>query len=454
MIYIVRPGDTISSLAPTLNVSPDRLRYDNQISLTDTLVVGQALIALPAAVTHRVQPGETAFSIAGQYGITLRELLQRNPFLAQGAYSLSPSADNPEAGTGPAPSAFSGIIPLTPGQYLVIEYAGQSAKPTALEGYAYPFIQRNILREALPCLRSLFIFSYGFTPTGQLVAPPNARFLIDEAKLFGINPILVLTPSSDAGAFNSNLVSVLVNSAEVQETLISQLLTTADQMGYTGIDIDFEFISARDRDGYTSFIAALAARAHPAGLTVSVALPPKTSAAQKGLLYEGVDYGGLGSVADQVLLMTYEWGYTYGPPMAVAPIPNVRRVVEYALTEIPASKIFLGIPNYGYDWPLPFVRGTTAAAIIGNAQAIAIARSYGSEIQFDETALAPWFRYRTGGTEHVVWFEDVRSINAKFELITEYALAGGGYWNLMREFRANWVMAGASFALETGGPPQ
>ena len=218
-------------------------------------------------------------------------------------------------------------------------------------------------------------------------------------------------------------------------------------MGYTGIDVDFEFIPAKDRDTYTTFIARLVDRAHENGLTVSVALPPKISADQPGILYEGIDYGGLGAVADQVLLMTYEWGYTYRPPMAVAPIPNVRRVIEYALTEIPADKIFLGIPNYGYDWPLPFVRGTTAALTIGNAQAVDIARRNGSEIQYDERSEAPWFRYRAGGVEHVVWFEDVRSISAKFDLISEYGLAGGGYWNLMREFRANWILAGVRFAL-------
>ena len=427
MIYIVNPGDTVTSIAAFYNVSPDRLRYDNQLRVNDALVVGQALLILPAEIVHQIQPGDTAFGIAEQYGITVRQLLQRNPFLA---LDVQPS-----------------FLPVTPGEYLVIEYTEQSDEPTTLEGYAYPFVRKNILREALPCLHSLYSFSYGFTPTGQLIEPMNSQFLINEAEIFGVNPILVLTPMADDGSFNSNLVTILVNSPTVQQTLIDNLLSTALTMGYTGIDMDFEFISAKDRDGYTTFIAKLTEQAHAVGLTVSVALPPKVSADQPGILYEGIDYGGLGSVVDQVLLMTYEWGYTYGPPMAVAPIPNVRRVIEYALTEIPADKIFLGIPNYGYDWPLPFVRGTTAAATIGNAQAINIARRNGAEIQYDTESQAPWFRYRSGTAEHVVWFEDVRSISAKFDLISEYGLAGGGYWNLMREFRANWILAGARFAL-------
>ncbi len=126
--------------------------------------------------------------------------------------------------------------------------------------------------------------------------------------------------------------------------------------------------------------------------------------------------------------------------MAVAPLNQVRRVVEYALTQIPAEKIDLGIPNYGYDWPLPYVRGTTKAATINNIQAIRIAVAYGAEIHFDEVAESPYFNYWDNGVEHEVWFEDVRSLLGKFEMIREYGLRGCGYWQIMQWFRANWLL--------------
>ena len=88
---------------------------------------------------------------------------------------------------------------------------------------------------------------------------------------------------------------------------------------------------------------------HQVGLSLHVDLAPKTHPDQEGLLYEGHDYGAVGTIADSVLLMTYEWGYAYGLPMAVAPLPQVAQVVRYAVTEIPPGKIQLGIPNYGYD---------------------------------------------------------------------------------------------------------
>lgn len=115
---------------------------------------------------------------------------------------------------------------------------------------------------------------------------------------------------------------------------------------------------------------------------------------------------------------------TYGPPMAVAPINMVRRVVEYALTEIPAKKISLGIPNYGYDWALPYERGVTKADSIGNKEAVQIAIDHGVDIKFDEVAKSPHFTYWQYGIQHEVWFEDIRSVDAKFALIKEFGLQG------------------------------
>ena len=164
-------------------------------------------------------------------------------------------------------------------------------------------------------------------------------------------------------------------------------------------------------------------------------------------MYEGKDYRGLSEAADYVLLMTYEWGYTYGPPMAVAPISQVRKVVDYAITEIPKEKIRLGIPNYGYDWPLPFEKGTTKATTIGNVEAVRLAAMQGAEIYFDEEAKAPYFYYEEEGTQHEVWFEDVRSMQAKFDLIRDYGLNGAGYWQIMRLFRANWILLSGQFEI-------
>lgn len=339
---------------------------------------------------------------------------------------------------------------LAVGQALFIR-GGQRASSRPLlyvSGYAYPFIQETVLEQTLPWLTAIYIFSYGFTLEGELVPPAlNEDWMIEAAINMGVRPVLTLTPLGADGYFNNNLVSALVHSRQMQQKILLELGNVMHTKGYGGLDIDFEYIQAADREAFADFVGYATQVMNLFDYPVSVALAPKTSRDQPGLLYEGVDYRLLGEAANRVMLMTYEWGYTYGPPMAVAPINMVRRVVDFAVSEIPPEKISLGIPNYGYDWPLPYVRGTTRAQTLGTQEAIQLAIDHGVAIRFDETAMSPYFRYWQYGIQHEVWFEDVRSLKAKFDLVKEYGLSGVGYWQLMRLFRANWLMLEELFTI-------
>lgn len=386
-IYVVQPGDSVDAIAATQNVPAQSIIYDNQLVYPYALTVGQALL-LPDA------PG-----------------------------GVQENADNPKT-------------------------VGNTAYPAYVGGYAYPFISRWVLEQTLPYLSDLFIFSYGFTTEGALVPPQlDDTFMITAAKNYGVAPILTLTPFGPDGRFSNYLISQVVNNETAKQQLIENLTAQIVERGFEGVDIDFEYILPEDRVSFADFVLDVRTAVNALGYPVSVALAPKTSDTQTGLLYEGKDYGLLGEAADYVLLMTYEWGYTYGPAMAVAPINKVRQVVEYALTKIPAEKIHLGIPNYGYDWTLPYVQGTSKATTIGNVEAVQIAIARGAEIQFDETAQSPYFNYVLDGQTHEVWFEDVRSLTAKFDLVKEYQLRGMSYWQIMQLFRANWLLLNDTFSI-------
>ena len=341
--------------------------------------------------------------------------------------------------------------PLAVGQALLLS-SGESTPPSYpvwVNGYAYPFIQRNVLDETLPYLSSLSVFSYGFTTDGDLIPPTlDDSFMIDAALASGVRPVLTLTPLGSDGNFNNALITAVVNDQTAKDNLLTNLLATVQAKDFGGVDIDFEYIRPEDRIPFADFVAEVRNLLSPYGYHVSVALAPKTSDTQAGLLYEGKDYRLLGEAADSVLLMTYEWGYTYGPPMAVAPLNKVREVVEYAITRITPSKIDLGIPNYGYDWTLPFVQGSSRATTVSNQEAVRIAIENGVPIQFDEVAMSPFFRYEKDGQQHEVWFEDVRSYREKFSLVPTYGLRGMGYWQIMRFFRPNWLLLEDTFRIQ------
>lgn len=377
VIYTIRSGDTIDNIAMRYQISAEDIAYANQIPYPYALAIGSSLL-LPEA----------------SYTLTEEDILivSTNRF------------------------AYSG-------------------------GYAYPFISPWVLEQTLPYLSDLFIFSYGFTTEGTLIPPAlDDTFMITLAKNYGVAPILTLTPFGPDGQFSNYLITRVINNEEAKAQLISSLVSEVTEHEFEGVDIDFEYILSDDRIAFAQFVSEVRTAINELGYPVSVALAPKTSDTQVGLLYEGKDYALLGEVADYVLLMTYEWGYTHGPAMAVAPLNKVREVVEYALTKIPAEKINLGIPNYGYDWTLPYVKGTSKARTIGNIEAVQLAISQGVSIQFDEVAQAPFFTYVQNGLTHEVWFEDARSIYGKFGLVQEYSLRGMSYWQIMRLFRANLLL--------------
>ena len=229
--------------------------------------------------------------------------------------------------------------------------------------------------------------------------------------------------------------------------MIDKILNTIKNKDFIGVEVDFEFVPLKDSSRYIFFLKLLK-DALANNLILIVDLAPKISDNQEGLLYEGHNYYEIGNIADYVFLMTYEWGYEYSKPMAIAPINNVNQVLKYALTRVDPQKILLGIPNYAYNWPLPYIEGTTRAISLSNIEAIKIASENRSEIKFDKISKTPYFNYTDNeGIEREVWFEDPRSISEKLQLIKNYGIAGVGIWNSMREFPSLWLQIATNFTI-------
>ncbi|MBQ9745348.1 MAG: LysM peptidoglycan-binding domain-containing protein [Clostridia bacterium] len=419
-IYTVKAGDTLYSVSRTFGVPAGLLAIWNTVPEPYTLVTGQSLLVLTPTALYTVREGDTYASVSARTGVEMRRLFAMNP------------------------QAYGGTAPLYAGQSLVLAFAEEPAARADFNGYAYPFIEERILRYAVPYIDALIPFTYGFTPAGALVPLDDER-LIAAAREGGAAALMHLSTLTENGNFSSERAAELFGNPAAMDTLARNVLAEIEEKGYAGLDIDFEFIPAETAGAYADFIARLRTLLNPQGYTVIAALAPKTRAEQPGLLYEGHDYAAVGAAADAVLLMTYEWGYTYGPPMAVAPISAVRSVLDYAVSVIPREKIYMGLPNYAYDWTLPYKQGYSRATSIGNDEAVDIARRFGAEIKFDESSQTPYFAYYDGGIQHEVWFEDARSMQAKFGLIREYGFAGGGYWNMMRPFTPGFLLQFLTF---------
>ncbi|OKL35248.1 LysM peptidoglycan-binding domain-containing protein [Domibacillus mangrovi] len=423
-IYVVKSGDTLFQIARRYGTTSQTISQANQLPNPDRLVVGQALVIPVSGKFHVVVAGDSLWSISQKYGVTVEELARLN--------GLSQS------------------VPLQIGRELRIPRAPKTQaeftgyiQPSA-SGYSAALL--NSAREAAPHLTYFAPVSFNARRDGTL-EEPAIQPLQPVAEQNGVVLMMDIT-NQENNQFSDELGRILLNDEKVQQTLLDNISRIARQSNFSDIHFDFEYLRPEDREAYNRFLRRATERFHREGKTVSTALAPKTSANQPGRWYEGHDYKAHGEIVDFSIIMTYEWGYSGGPPMAVSPIGPVRNVLTYALTEMPASKIVMGQNLYGYDWTLPYKPGNPPARAISPQEAIRLAVRYNASIRYDRVAQAPYIDYTDeNGRLHKVWFEDARSIDAKFSLLKELKLRGMAYWKIGLSFPQNWLLLSDRFTV-------
>lgn len=419
----MKPAESLYGIAQAYGTTVQNIVTANQIPDPNRLVIGQALVIPIWGSYYWVQPGDSLWSIGQRFGVNYLTLAQMNGINPNQSLMIGQRLFIP-----PAPKTEAEIMAY-------LEPRGTSVSEVLL----------NQAREAGPYLTYLALFSYEVRRDGTLKPPPiqGIPALVDETN----TSLAMVITNLEEFQFSGELARDILQSVAVQDLLFDNIIAEANRLGSVkDIHFDFEHIPGDQREAYIKFLQRAVERMHAAGFTVSAALAPKTRADQPGEWYVAHDYKAIGEVVDFVLLMTYEWGYSAGPPMAVSPIGPVENVVRYATSVIPSNKVMLGQNLYGYDWTLPFVPGGAYAEALSPQRAIEIAKRYNTVIQYDNIAQAPFFNYvDEQGRSHIVWFEDARSIQAKIDLVKRNKLRGIGYWKLGLPFPQNWLLIGSNF---------
>lgn len=370
---------------------------------------------------YTAQRGDRLIRIAEEFGVTPESIIEANGL---------PNPDH-----------------LLTGQSLIIPTGRPEIRRTeiSVNGYLY-FLGiegESIVHEYAPHLSILTPFSYVVGNDGGL-SPIDDEPLIAAAFENQLVPMMCIVNFA-YGISGRDVAHAVLNDQAAMENLIRNVLAIMRQKGYRGLNIDFEYVPGEDRERYNEFLRMAAEQIHGAGFFISTAVAPKIGPEMRGLLYEGIDYAVHGALMDFVVLMTYEWGYRFGPPQAISPLDQIRRVLDYAVTVIPREKIYFGFQIYARDWLLPHVQGQEAETF-SCQEALERAVENNSVIMFDETAQSPFFRYVDGrGMLHEVWFEDARSAQAKFDTVKEYGLEGISYWALGYPFPQNWTLLQENF---------
>ncbi len=421
-IHVVKKGQSLFGISQAYSIPWQEISTANELPDPNTLVVGQALVIPIQGRYHWVQPGQSLYTISRMYEMSMTELARINRINLSAILQVGLRL----------------YIPPRPKPTIdVLAYIEPRTTVTQA--------QHDEVRNRGRLLTYLAIFSYRANRDGSLDAPPLGE-LPTIAHNLGITSVLVVS-NLEEYQFSAELAHVLFTNDAVSTQLFTNIIEVANRIGFKDIHFDFELLAPEDRELYNAFLRKAKQRFTAQGLTLSTALAPKTSDTSTGI-YAAHDYSAHGQIVDFTALMTYEWGYTYSTPQAVSPIGPVRTVVEYAVSEIPANKILLGQNLYGYDWTAPFEANGQPAKALSPQQAIALAIRERVTIQYNAQVQAPLFRYTDdAGKQHEVWFEDARSIQAKFDLVKQLKLRGMMYWKLGLSFPQNWLLLGDNFVI-------
>lgn len=398
--HFVKEGDYIYKLSKQYNVPEEKIIKDNSLIEPTKLVLNQCLLIDNDKDSYVIKEGDTLNGIAKKFNISVEELKKRNPFIV-------------------GDKIYQGQI---------LDLKNNKKDNRVFNGYCYDTSSLSNIKKALPYLTYLSIFAYRAKENGELYSI-NDKEILSVCLNSDVKPIMVITNSRLKGGFSPTLAHQIITSEEIKNRLFNNIEEVLKTKKYYGLNIDFEYVNQEDKNAYINFIKQANSYFKSKGYYLSVSLAPKNSDEQKGLLYTAHDYGEIGKYVDHVILMTYEWGYTYGPSRPVAPYDEVKKVLEYAVKKIDRKKIIMGIPNYGYDFIIPYKEKQKARSIT-NPQAIPLAYDNHASISRYKEAKTPYFKYSKDKINHEVQFDDPCSIEDKLSLIDDFNIAGGSIWTI------------------------
>ena len=420
-IHIVQPGDTIYTIADQYGVNAERLAIDNDIRDSNNLILGEALFIIRPIRTYIVQQGDSLESIAAAHGISRMELLRNNPNIPNGN------------------------IPV--GTELVISYETERTGAIRTGGFAYPFIDLETLRKTLPYLTYLYIYSYQIMPSGDL-ADINDLALIQMAIEYDVAPIMSITALNEENGVETNIMHDILTNIQKQDNFIYNILNILYNKGYYGINFDTPFIQPHDRQAYVDFIDKITKRFNSEGYSVMVTLSPSVFESSTGIIYGGVDYIGLSQAANMILYqLTYAWRYRYSLPLNILPIDAIMQTMNKAILLITPEKFMLGISNIGYLWEFPYFAAITNVSYLNYNTAIQLADDTGSVIQFNDPSYSSYFQYIPDGHEYMAWFIDIRAIQLWILYVQENGLTSISLWNIMIFVTNIWLLMNAKFEI-------
>lgn len=271
--------------------------------------------------------------------------------------------------------------------------------------------------------------------------------ILDTAKMHHV-AIMPLLCNSSSDRFKAHK---LLNNPAAQQRTIMSVLALCKQNHYMGIEIDFEGMFFSDREAFTHFYQKLAWALHRNHLKIAIAIIPTYAESspthylqKKDVFWTGVyDYKALGKSSDFVTLMAYDEHETGTPPGPISGASWVENIIHYALKNIPARKIFLGIPWYSGYWHMSnHTKINQSTRIVEEAlshrELLSLLAQRNTALHWDNEDKVHYALYNNHSLYEYIFAEDATSFSAKLALARKYNLSGISNWCLGQEDPDVW----------------
>lgn len=222
---------------------------------------------------------------------------------------------------------------------------------------------------------------------------------------------------------------------------LQNIVTLARTQGLAGINLDFEGLYPADRAAYSSFVADLATQLHAVPSKLVLSVPAKLADTANNTWTWPYDFASLGQSADFLQVMTYDQHFDRSAPGPVAGIDWMQNALKYAAAVVPANKVLLGLPAYGYNWN----RTTKTGVSVAFKDMPTLLATTNAVPQWDAVSQSAHFNYvATDGSAHEVWYETVQGLQAKAQLANALGLGGVSVWVLGSEDGNFWAAVSAA----------
>ncbi len=263
----------------------------------------------------------------------------------------------------------------------------------------------------------------------------NQEF-VNQLHTLGIKVIPSITNS-----FKDERATAVMADDAKRKDFVKRVMSVVKKFNYDGFDIDFEGLKLTNKENFVALLNLLATELHKENKFLTVAVQAKSADPGPWETVQAQDWKKIAQAVDRFRIMAYDEHYSGSTTAgAISSKPWMQTILNFAKTQVPAEKLIIGMPMYGYNWG---EQEKTYAVTFDDVEYLL--KKFKPAIQWHEQDKEPFFTYvkpaaKAGDPDdnRTVYFQNKQSISEKWTITSQYPVSGVVFWRLGGEDQSIW----------------